>query len=93
MVLHWGHCLVSSCSMTGRFLPAGPVAAESAVQFSANFDQNGHKLLRKAEQLVQRVGGHALAVFADRKHNCHMYASCALQALFDDVSAIKFFRD
>ena len=79
--------------MTGRFLPAGPVAAESAVQFSANFDQNGHKLLRKAEQLVQRVGGHALAVFADRKHNCHMYASCALQALFDDVSAIKFFRD
>lgn len=80
MVLHWCHCLVSSCSTTGRFLPAGPVAAEPAVQFSANFDRNGHKLLQKAEQLVQRVGGHALAVFADRKHNCHMYASSALQA-------------
>ena len=93
MVLHWCHCLVSSCSTTGRFLPAGPVAAEPAVQFSANFDRSGHKVLRKAEQLVQRVGGHALAAFVDRKHNCHMYASSALQALFDDVSAIEFICD
>ena len=42
---------------------------------------------------MQRVGGHALSVFADRKHNCHMYAFSALQALFEDVSAVKFFRD
>ena len=85
--------VVSSCSTTGRFLPAEPVPADPAVQFSGSLDRNGHKRLRKAEQLVQRVGGHALAVFVDRKHNCHMYASGALQALFGDVSAIKFFRD
>ena len=95
--LRYACCLEASCSAAGRFLPAGSVAwsmaTEPAVQFSASFDRNGHKLLRKAEQLVQRAGGHALAVFADRKHNCHMYASSASQALFGDVLAIQFFRD
>lgn len=69
------------------------MTAESAVQFSANFDRNGHKLLRKTEQLVQRVGGHALAIFADRKHTCHLYASNALQTLHGDLTATMFFRD
>ena len=75
------------------FLRSGPLNVQSAVQFSASFDQNGHKLLWKAEQLVQRVGGHALAIFVDTKSNCNMYASSALQGLFGEMSAIAFLRD
>ena len=68
-------------------------AAESAAQLSASFDRNGDMLLRKTEQLVQRVGGQALAIFADSKRNCNLYASEALQGLFEHASAITFFRD
>lgn len=37
------------------------------------------------------MGGHAIAVVADSKHNCHIYATSALQGLLGDASAIRFF--
>lgn len=75
------------------WLHAGLMAEEANVQVSATFKNNGHKLLRKAQQLLQRTGEHALATIADSKHTCNMYASNVLQLLAGDQSAKLFICD
>jgi len=48
------------------------------------------KLLNKTAEPVQVTGAHAVAMFADTKHNCHFYASSALPALATAPSAAFF---
>lgn len=54
-------------------------------------DASGMKLLHKTAELVQVTGAHAVAMFADSKHNCHFNAFSALPALATDPSAAVFF--
>ena len=51
---------------------------------------SGMKLLNKTAEPVQVTGAHAVAFFADTKHNCHFYASSALPALATAPSAAFF---
>ena len=48
----------------------------------------GSSLFRKQE-LMQRTGGHALAMFADSKHQCQFFATEALQPVATDREAIQ----
>ena len=65
--------------------------ADLPSQKPADFDASGRKLLHKTAQLIQTARGHALAVYADSQHNCHFYASSALQGLATDAAATQFF--
>lgn len=65
--------------------------ADLPIRKPAGFEASGKKLLLKTAELIQRAGGHALAMYADSQHNCLFYASSALQALAVDIGAAKFF--
>ncbi len=52
---------------------------------------SGKKIFQKAAEIIQRTGGHALAMYVDNQHNCDFYASKALAALATDTTATNFF--
>lgn len=62
-----------------------------ASQKPAEYEKAGLKLVQKTQELMQRTGGHALAMFADSKHQCKFFATEALQSVATDPEAIQFF--
>ena len=65
--------------------------ANRASQKPAEYEKAGLKLVQKTQELMQRTGGHALAMFADSKHQCQFFATEALQTVATDREAIQFF--
>lgn len=56
------------------------------------FDKAGLKLLTKLAELSQKIGGHALAAYADKQHAVHYYASSALRTLVAEPPLLNFLR-
>lgn len=67
-------------------------ASTPSVQIPKHFDRAGLKLLKKTAALIDRIGGHALAAFADQQDQCHYHASSALGDMFHTEEATDFFR-
>ena len=49
------------------------------------------KLVQKTREFMQRTGGHALAMFADSKHQCQFFATEALESVATDPEVTQFF--
>ena len=67
------------------------MAEQLPVQKPKDFAPSAKKILQKAAELIQRTGGHALAIYVDNQHNCSIYASKGLAALATDTTATHFF--
>ena len=62
-------------------------------QKPAECERAGLKLVQKTQELMQRTGGHALAMFADSKHQCRFFATEALQSVATDPEAIQLVQN
>ncbi|DBA80510.1 TPA: hypothetical protein ACH3X1_007780 [Trebouxia sp. C0004] len=51
------------------------MAEQLPVQKPKDFAASAKKILQKAAELIQRTGGHALAMYVDDQHTCSFYAS------------------
>ncbi len=67
------------------------MAEQLPVQKPKDFALSAKKILQKAAELIQRTGGHALAMYVDNQHSCSLYASKELAALATDTTATNFF--
>ena len=67
------------------------MAEQLPVQKPKVFAPSAKKILQKAAELIQRTGGHALAMYVDDQHSCSFYASKELAALAADTTATHFF--
>ncbi len=67
------------------------MAEQLPVQKPKEFGPSAKKILQKAAELIQRTGGHALAMYVDDQHSCNFYASKELAALATDTTATNFF--
>ncbi|KAL3161685.1 hypothetical protein ABBQ38_008784 [Trebouxia sp. C0009 RCD-2024] len=70
-------------------MASGP---DASVQMPKDFDKAGRKLLMKVAELSCKLGGHALAAYADARHDLHYYASIPLQGLVVEQQLLDFLR-